>query len=61
MQPRRDAMCRIVRIDFITGDLLPEKAVIGFVDIERINDVVTIAPSAGQQSIVFKPLGFRVK
>src|SRR5262245_35574303 len=56
MEPGGNPQLVIVRLDLIAGELLQDEAIKWFVAVERVDDVITVAPGPGAQAIVLEAL-----
>ena len=57
---RRDLGCVLVIRQFVAGELLKQKAIIGLIGVEGTNDVIAIAPSVGPQNVLLT-LALRIR
>ena len=50
----------VVGVEFVAGDLLPDEAVVRFVFVERLDDVVAVAPGDEEVGVLFETGGIAV-
>ena len=59
-ESRGDEGMRAVWGEGVAGDLLADELVVGLVRVERLNDVVAVAPRIGAELVPLKAVGVRI-